>query len=149
MTREEFVNTTSRLEEMYNKKLNDTQLSFWFDELKRYEIDKYKRAIGEYIKQNRTMPTIADILDKLKNLKPLGVDAPEEEIKMKPCGTCKGSGLVRYIKDGYEYFCRCFCNNSKAWNNFTLFREYKDVFYYRVPRNDVAPLDFDISQINF
>ena len=148
MTREEFLTTTGRLQEMYNKTLNETQLQFWFDELKRYEQVKYQRAVGEYVKQNRTMPTISDILDKIRNLKPLEADAPQE-IKQVHCETCKGSGLVKYMLDGYEYLCRCYCENAKQFLMMP-FRDYKDVFYYKKPKIEEAPAyEIDVSQINF
>ena len=150
MTREEFMKTAGRLQEMYNRKLNDTQLDFWFDELKKFEAEKVRRAVGEYIKQNRTMPTIADILERIKNLKPLGSEAQDGEITKAPCETCKGSGLVKYYKDEYEYLCRCYCENGKAYQNMAMLRDYKDVFYYRTPpKIEAEPLDIDISQINF
>ena len=87
MTQDEFLSSTSKLEEAFNKQLNDTQLEFWFNELNRFEISKYKRAIGEYVKKNKSMASLSEILREINNLKPLNDDAPEVETKTQ-CDTC-------------------------------------------------------------
>lgn len=149
MTREEFMKSTTKLQELFHRSFNDTQLDFWFDELKGYDIEKYKRAIGDYARKSRTLPALSDILQAIRNLKPQGTEQQQAEVKKVHCDTCHGSGLVKYILDGYEYLCKCFCENGKKYDGMELLRNYKDVFYYRVPKNDVVPLDVDISQINF
>ena len=156
MTREEFIQETAKLEDMYNKKLNDTQLGFWFDELKYYDLEKYKRAVGEFAKYNSKMPALSDVLTKIKNLKTLGVDEPVNLVLTKfKCDTCNGSGLVKYfVKMGgidYEYLCRCYCENAKQYKNMPI-KDYQEVFYYRSskePMKEDKSVDFDISQINF
>lgn len=153
MTREEFTSETIKLSEMFKRNLNETQMQFWFDELKDYDITKYKRAVGEFARYNSKMPALSEVLQKMKNLRTLGVDEPiEAEQKRVQCPTCNGSGLVKYyIKTNgrdYEYLCRCYCENAK-FNQDLPIKDYKDVFYYRKPVLDSKPVDFDISQINF
>lgn len=87
MTKEEFMSSTKKLQDLYKKELNETQIEFWFDELERFSHEKYRRAIGEFAKKNKTMPSLAEILREINNLKPLNDDAPEVEIKT-PCDTC-------------------------------------------------------------
>ena len=150
MTREDFMKTTLRLQELYNKKLNETQLLFWFDELKDKEAVNYRRAVGEYTRKNKTMPSIADILSVMNNLKPLDNAPKEKPFEVVKCDTCRGSGLVKYWKDGYAYYCKCFCDNRKLRDGYP-FLDYETIFYYRKPQkvNNVEPVEFDISQINF
>lgn len=154
MNKEEFMESTNRLEGIYGKKLNETQIEFWFEQLSRYEIYKYKRAINELGKNNKTMPTIAEILSKIRSIK--FDEEPKASAERIPCETCLGSGLVKYTDEkGYDYFCRCYCDNAKQYLDMP-FRDYKDVFFYRKPNKVNIPTkeerdkveDF-ISQINF
>lgn len=158
MTQEEFIETTDRLQSLYNKKLNQTQLEFWFDELQIYDVEKYKSAIGEYVKKNKSMPALSDLLNKIRNLKEREtVQVNEIKVERFKCDACHGSGLVKYYKNingiDYEYLCKCFCDNAKQSSVKDLpLREYKDVFYYRVPSKEQEvkkELEFDYSQINF
>lgn len=158
MTKSEFLEVTNRLQSLYNKKLNDVQLDFWFDELQIYDVEKYKSAIGEYAKKNKSMPALSDLLNKIKNLKEReAVQVNEIKAERFKCDVCHGSGLVKYYKNDngieYEYLCKCFCDNAKQSSVKDLpLREYKDVFYYRVPNKEQEvkkELEFDYSQINF
>lgn len=112
MTQEEFNYQTERLCNLYDKKLNAEQLDFWFKSLENTDIASYRRAVGEYAKKNKYMPTISDILTEIKNLK------PREEVKRESveCKVCKGTGIAIYKKviDGreYEYACQCNCKNA-------------------------------------
>ena len=154
MTREEFVNETQRLQNLFNKTLNDTQLGFWYDELKSYELEKYIRAIGDYARSNKSMPALSDILSKIRNPQRRFVDLSELSFEKVPCNVCNSSGLVKYFKVNngisYEYLCKCFCDNSKRYAGYPL-KEYKDVFYERkVPTIEVKfEATPDYSQINF
>lgn len=158
MTKSEFLEVTNRLQSLYNKKLNDVQLDFWFDELQIYDVEKYKSAIGEYVKKNKSMPALSDLLNKIRNLKEReAVQVKEIKVERIKCDVCHGSGLVKYYKNDngidYEYLCKCFCENAKQSSVKDLpLREYKDVFYYRVPNKEPEvkkELEFDYSQINF
>ena len=148
MTREEFMSETKKLQELYNKTLNDTQLSFWYDELSKYELSKYQRAIGEFVKNQRAFPSLSEMLTKIKSLREF-TDVKEDAPRV-PCKTCNGTGLVKYKKDigdvSYDYLCKCYCENGKRLN--LPLKEYKDVFYYRNAK-DVSYIDYDISQIKF
>lgn len=154
MTKDEFMSSTINFQELYNKKLNETQLSFWYEELKVYEIEKYKRVIGEFAKTSKTFPALSEVLNKIKNLQErIVVNNPLPD--KVACEVCHGSGLVKYYKNengmDYEYLCKCFCENGERIT-YPL-RKYEDVFYYRKPKPqvklDAEPIDYDISQINF
>lgn len=128
MTSTEFEDITTRLCNLFNKELNETQMNFWFKNLKDKEAVIYRRAIGEYAKKNKYMPTISDILNEIRNLKPL--EQPKAE-KVE-CKACRGSGIVIYHKNGYEYAALCNCKNSigKEYEN-------KDSGYYIPKSTDV------------
>lgn len=147
MTKEEFLKATINLQEFYNRKLNETQLGFWFDELKDCEVEKYKRAIGEFAKNNKSLPALSEVLTKIRNLKDRKVIDPSIIAEKIQCSTCNGTGVVKYYKKengyNYEYACKCYCENGKNCDLPIL--EYKDIFYQR----SVNPVDFDVSQINF
>lgn len=153
MTKDEFLEETQKLSDLFKRNLNETQLQFWFDELKGFDIDKYKRAVGEFAKYSSKMPALSEVLAKIRNLRTLGVDdaiqVNKERIK---CETCNGSGLVKYyLKENgrdYEYLCRCYCKNAEQYQDLPI-RDYKDVFYYRKPSVDAQAVDYDFSQINF
>lgn len=151
MTKEEFLTSTFNLQTFYNKKLNDTQLEFWYDELKKYEIDKYKRAIGQFIISSKSFPALSEVLTKIKSFQEAKVINPIENAPKVKCSTCHGSGLVKYHQKvgniSYEYLCKCYCENGK---NIDLpIKKYEDVFYYRSSKEEIPSIDYDISQINF
>lgn len=117
MTNTEFEEVTNRLCNLYNKELNNVQMDFWYKNLKDYGVITYRRAIGEYAKKNKYMPTISDILDEVRNLKPYE-KAPVEKVE---CKACKGTGYILYRKDNYEYAALCNCQNAigKEYQNKT------------------------------
>ena len=150
MTKEEFLETTSKLQAFYHRELNNVQISYWYDELKKYDIEKYKRVVGEFVRYSKSFPSLSEVLPRIANLKE---DAPkkEEELPRVKCNTCHGSGIVKYIKKNggmeYDYYCKCYCQNG-ARVTYPL-RKYEEVFYYRKPSNEVPAVDYDISQIKF
>ena len=112
MTSSEFQEITNKLCNLFSKELNEIQLDFWYKCLKEYDIISYRRAIGEYTKKNKYMPTISDILSEISKLKPY------EEIKREQveCKLCKGVGIFIYKKQingqEFEYACQCNCANA-------------------------------------
>lgn len=151
MTQDEFLTTTTRLCNLYNKTLNETQLDFWFNCLKNYDVVKYRRAVGEWAKSNRFMPQISDVIGEILRLKPIAPNKPQEEYHVK-CDKCKGKGLIKYYKDDkklYEYFCRCRCLNGKNYEGYPFY-SYDEVFHDVYNIIEVSkPLDVALDQINF
>lgn len=150
LTKDEFMNSTMNFQQLYNKKLNETQLEFWYDELKDFEVNKYKRVIGEFAKSQKTFPALSEVLNKIKGFQEPTVVKPVEIEKVK-CNVCHGSGLVKYVKKengiDYDFCCKCFCDNGKRIE--LPYRKYEEVFYYRKPELNAQAIDYDISQINF
>ena len=168
MNRGEFQIQTQRLCELYSKNLNETQTEFWYNSLNKYDILVYRRAIGEYAKCNKYMPTISDILSTIKKLKKYTKEASKEEQSKVPCSKCYCSGLIKYINNGYEYLCTCTCKNGqRRKEELPQLLTWKEVFPY-VTNEMVLPkatattattstttsqittsLGYDLSQINF
>lgn len=114
MTYEEFVIKTRTLEEYFNKEYNDTQRQIMFDELKFYDVTKYENAIRFLCKSNRYRPTLAEILDAMKQ----NINYSNVEKEKFECEACKGTGYVIYHKKindyDYEYACLCNCKNAQG-----------------------------------
>lgn len=127
---DEFMESTQKLCELYGKNLNQTQVEFWFESVKSYDLIHYQMAINKYAKQNKYMPTISDLLTEIKMAKqinPIGQEQQAENKPKVPCDKCHGSGLVKYYRHGYEYLCTCNCQNGKALD-IPLLKKFDDVF---------------------
>lgn len=111
MTLEEFVIETKTLEEFYGKDYNQTQIKIWFDELKFYSVEKYRKAIINTCKSSQYRPTLSQILDSIMRVK---LDTEEQE--RTECMACHGTGYVIYHKkeNGYDYEYACLCNCQNA-----------------------------------
>lgn len=151
MTREEFIKQTERLCGLYNKKLNDYQLDFWYESLKDYSLSDYRRGIGEHAMKSKYLPSLAELIEAIRKLHR---EQPKEEQKVEQvkCDVCHGSGLVKYYKKvgntDYEYLCKCFCKNGERID--LPIKKYEEVFFYRKPQQEQIPnVDYDVSQINF
>lgn len=136
MTIAEFNEITNRLCNLFNKELNEIQLEFWFKNLKDYDAITYRRAIGEYAKKNKYLPTISDILDSIRTLKPL---EKVTETKVE-CKACKSTGYILYKKVlggiEYEYASQCNCaNGDKVAYNGKNSRERTE--YYLAKATDI------------
>ena len=127
-------------------------------------------AIGEYARKNKYMPTISDLLSEIKQVKEReATQKHQEQVQQNqpkvPCYKCGGTGLVKYIKDGYDYLCICDCKNGERLDYPQLLK-FRDVFphvanqmVYRekekitpAPASTieiVPPLNYDLSQIKF
>lgn len=156
MNIDEFYKETNVLCELYGKKLNDTQLDFWYTALKKLAIDEYKHIIGSYAKKNKNMPTISDLIKESHIGNP---HANKEDIKTKQveCKKCFGSGLIKYMRNNYEYLCTCNCQNGRHKKElYPFFEEFNQVFpnvtnEITLPKEpfEVEALNYDISQIKF
>lgn len=167
MTFQEFKNATQKLEHCYNRKMNEMQSEVWFDELKYYDLEKYKKAINRICTTNQYFPALSVMLENLKNTR-ADVDLTKQKVE---CKACRGTGIVLYHKivDGidYEYACQCNCQNAEGLDydgTKIADKEHRSPFYlakavdvFKVNINAKTPtptfkvdaIDYDISQINF
>ena len=116
MTIDEFKHETKRLEELYGKELNETQIGFWFESLKEYTLQQYISGVGAYAKKNKYFPTIADMISSIDYAKRQKFEREREEAEIFPCDKCLGTGyrLYKKIFEGreYEYASQCTCKNG-------------------------------------
>lgn len=159
MERQDFINTTQNLCDLYGKSLNATQAEFWYTSLQSYDAQLYRKAVGDYVRNNKYMPTISDILGQIKKTAEIEATRAQketklEDIKVVPCDRCHGSGLIKYTKDKlYDYLCTCQCENGKRQKaGYPFLLSYNEVFphvenEFHIPAS--APLDYDLSQIKF
>lgn len=139
MVFDEFKQSTSILEECYNKKMNPTQAQVWFDELKYYPLEKYKRAIRKICISNQYFPALSVVLDTLKTIR---TEADLSKGKVE-CEACKGTGYVIYHKKinglDYEYACQCNCENGVGldYDGTKLADKEHRSFYYLPKATDV------------
>lgn len=163
MTFQEFKDATTTLENCYNRKMNEMQSEVWFDELKYYDLQKYKKAIKRICTTNQYFPALSTVLDVLRNTRAT-VDLTKEKV---PCKACKGTGIVPYHKiiNGidYEFACQCNCQNGEGLDydgTKIADKEHRSPFYLAKavdvflkkepePVFKVDSIDYDISQINF
>jgi hypothetical protein len=67
----EFINTIGYLGTIYNKTFTEKELEVWYDMLKDYPDEVLVKVIKEIGKTEQFMPTIATIISKCKEYKPL------------------------------------------------------------------------------
>lgn len=117
MLTHEFVEATSRLEKYYNKEYTTAQLEIMYDELKHFDIERYRQLISAALKKCQNKPKIADfyLLDA-----EIPRNSDENAIEKVECTKCNGTGYITYKKfmtDGnkkleYIYAARCNCENG-------------------------------------
>ena len=127
MNYNEFAEQTQRLCDLYSKTLNETQVDFWYISLKNFTSQEYAKAVGEYARKNKYMPTISDILSEIKSIKNREYKEQDEPRETYPCDKCHGSGLVKYVRDGYDYLCTCNCKNGRSLN-YPMLRTWDEIF---------------------
>lgn len=112
MTQDEFIRATSNIEAFYEKALNPTQKSTWFEELKYYSLNRYLKAIQKVFKTQQYRPTLSVVLEILRSTQ----DEDEAPVEPVPCKACKGTGYVLYkqVVGGYPYEYASLCNCANA-----------------------------------
>lgn len=113
MTRSEFVEATSRLEQYYGKEYTTQQLQIMFEELKQLAIERYRQLISAVIRKSKYLPKVADIFEA--NIEEPYINQ-EHKDEIVECKRCNNTGIVTYIKiiEGMEYTfgARCNCKNG-------------------------------------
>ena len=167
MEQAEFMEQTQKLCNLYGKNLNETQAEFWYMSLQKYETKTYQKAIEEYARKNKYMPTISDLLSQIKETKNQEMKNARQEfqngnVQKVTCTRCNGTGLIKYTKDKlYDYLCTCICENGKREKEqYPYLLTYYDVLPHveneiHMPKQPepapaiTPPLDYDLTQIQF
>lgn len=120
----DFIEATGRLESYYGKEYTTEQRQIMFEELKNINIDRYKQIIARYIRTNKFLPKVADILEINSELTINIIKEKAEEIEK--CNKCDSRGFILYKKEdkennyNYTYVCRCTCKNANKYLAFPL-----------------------------
>lgn len=111
MTEVEFIEQTQKLCGAYEKSLTEEQMNFWFDNIRAFDVDTYKRAIDIAVTRYKFMPALNEMLDTLKETR----NVPNNQ--KVACKACHGSGYIMYKKlvngISYDYACQCPCANGQ------------------------------------
>ncbi len=116
----EFIKSTSRIEKYFNKEYTKAQIKEMYEELKKFEIERYNTLVSLSIRFCEHLPKVVDIL-QLDYNNPIIDFEKKERIK---CNKCDSTGYIVYQKnivDGnrtlkYDYVALCDCENGK--NNY-------------------------------
>lgn len=134
MTLTEFINETRRIEQFYDKELNDVQRDEWYKNLKNIAIEKYRQIINVSMERCKFLPKLADILEIQRTLN----YEKKQEKQIIKCSKCNSTGYLIYkktIKNGdrnlkYDYACVCTCGNAKKYEGWNIQdKEHSSDFY--------------------
>ena len=110
----EFIEASTRLEKYYDKEYSTEQRQIMYEELKDWNIEKYKKAISIAIRNCKFLPKIADIIQASSEIRTV---QNEDNSQLVECNKCEGTGFIRYQKQvqgiEYDYICRCTCLNGQ------------------------------------
>lgn len=135
MTRGEFVEATSRLEQYYGKEYTTQQLQIMFEELNTLAIERYRRLISAVIRKSKYLPKVADIMEA--NIEEPYTNDNEEKTVIE-CKKCNSTGYVLYtkiVKNGgkdlkYTYASICDCGNAKQYDGTKIMdKEHRSNYY--------------------
>lgn len=117
MTLKEFKEYITELQNVYDKKFNDTQIQVWYENLKFMSVERFNYILAEFYKTSQFMPSLADILEKHKSI-------PYEEKKEETSGMCKkcnNTGYITYTKElngyPYTYVATCSCKRQQPYED--------------------------------
>lgn len=118
MTQSDFIEATNRIEQYYDKEYTNEQRKIMFEELKQWNIERYKKSIAIVIRNSKFLPKIADIIQASEEIREI---QNNEDIKKVKCDKCNGTGYIEYDKKMFEqiykYVCKCTCENGKNKSN--------------------------------
>ncbi|MBR6688772.1 MAG: hypothetical protein IKL68_02010 [Clostridia bacterium] len=135
MTRSEFIEATSRLEQYYDKEYNTQQLQIMYEELSNFDVNRYRQLISAVIRKSKFLPKVADIIGANAEEPYTNSNADKEVVD---CNKCKGTGYVLYTKlidNGVGKFKNiygavCSCGNAKQYKGWEVNdSEHRTNFY--------------------
>ena len=118
MTQSEFIEATNRIEQYYDKEYTNEQRKIMFEELKQWNVERYRKVIMTVIRNSKFLPKIADMIQANAEIREI---KNNKDIKEVQCDKCNGTGYIDYEKRMYghiyKYACRCTCENGKKKNH--------------------------------
>jgi len=139
----EFSEYINQIQNIYGQKLTETEVDIWYENLKFMSVERFNYILSEIYKTNKFKPTLADILQKHREI-PYTED--KEEVK-EQCNKCNGTGYVFYTKmvEGkpYQYAAVCDCGRQKRYDGRKV-EDAKNRSDYYIPT--VAETGLDIKE---
>lgn len=135
MTINEFVTATARLETYFDKEYKQEQLKIMHEELKDYEINRYKQLISLAIKECKFLPKVADFI-RIDHENPAKRNIEViEKIECKKCGSTGYIPYTKKISNGtkklyYTYASVCDCGNIKQYKGWEMEEKENRSEYY-------------------
>lgn len=135
MTRSEFVEATSRVEQYYDKEYTNEQRRIMFKELEDINIERYRQLVSAVIRKSKFLPKIADFMEA--NIE-TPFSAQKDDLQKVECKKCNSTGYLVYtkaIKDGSrelknQYACVCNCGNARKYEGWKVTdKRYRSNFY--------------------
>lgn len=135
MTIDEFITTTTEIENFYQKEISEEQKKIWFQELRKMDIKRFKYVISQVYRTCKFIPKLADIIEINASL---GYSQVKKEEPTQKCNKCKGTGYITYwkkIKNGEkeipcEYMAVCSCGKQKQYKGWEYPEERYRTNYY-------------------
>lgn len=127
----EFVEATSKIELYYGKEYTNEQRQIMFDELKDFEVDRYKFLISRVIRKSKYLPKVADIYQADSENPVVNTRIQEEKVE---CKKCNSTGYIVYKKEiegrKYNYAAICECGNAKEYKGWEIKdKEHRSNYY--------------------
>lgn len=114
----EFIEASNRMERYYDKDYTTEQRQIMFEELKDWNINKYRKAVSIAIRNCKFLPKVSDIIQASTEIREIQRD---EETQSIECNKCNGTGFIEYQKQvygtTYNFACRCTCLNGQRQNH--------------------------------
>lgn len=114
----EFIEASNRMERYYDKEYTSEQRQIMYEELKDWNIEKYRKAISIAIRNCKFLPKLADIIQASAEIRDIQSRAEDKGIK---CNKCNGTGFIEFKKQvygmTYNFACRCSCLNGQRQNH--------------------------------
>lgn len=131
----EFIETTSKIEDYYGKEYTNEQRQIMFDELEELDIDRYRKLVSVVLRKCKFLPKIVDFIEANKETP---YSQQEGELEKVECKKCNSTGYIVYTKlisDGdkkipHQYVAVCNCGNAKQYKGWEVTdNRYKSEFY--------------------
>lgn len=115
---DEFIEVSNRMEQYYDKEYTTEQRQIMYEELKDWNINRYKKAVSIAIRSCKFLPKLADIIQASTEIRET---QNNEENQSVECNKCNGTGFIEYKKKAngmiYDFACRCTCLNGQRQDN--------------------------------
>ena len=94
----EFIEASNRMERYYDKEYTSEQRQIMYEELKDWNINRYRKTVSIAIRNCKFLPKLADIIQASTEIRETEND---EETQIVECNKCNGTGFIEFKKKVY------------------------------------------------